>query len=147
MAQQPTKKDLAEVLNLLVDAYPHVEVNRGTIKLYAMRLAHFDLDDLRMAVLYHIDNSRYFPSIAEIKALTEKARKESWLHQKQLSQPDYAKQLVAGWQVCPMCEERTPSLTNCPYCADLRRMGVFDQVYQDYLQKKPEEALMVMSST
>ena len=32
----------------------------------------------------------------------------------------HREEVAAKWPICPMCEEHTPNVTDCPFCADMK---------------------------
>ena len=58
---------VSEVLSLLFDAYPRAEVNEGTNKVYLMTLQDIEPLILKAAVLKHITECKWFPTVAELR--------------------------------------------------------------------------------
>jgi hypothetical protein len=76
-----------------------------------------------------VRRSKWFPSVQELLAILEELEAaaaeedEQWL----IAWDTYAvlqfKRAAATWPVCPNCEERTPSLADCPFCTDMAAMA------------------------
>lgn len=70
-----TKKEVAEVINMLLDAYPHYKPRSipGLVKLWARKFKDTEAEILRKAADMHLDRSKFFPAIHEIVTLLDMA--------------------------------------------------------------------------
>lgn len=58
---------------LLAEAFPHREVTKATLRLYATMLADLDDDEFEAAVKAHIRRGKFFPTVAELVELARPA--------------------------------------------------------------------------
>lgn len=70
------------VLRFLVDAYPAMEISPGTLAIYVQVLSDIPPEQLKIAVLRHVTQSRFFPSVSELREAA------AGLHQEAEDQPD-----------------------------------------------------------
>ena len=52
---------------MLTAAYPRADIGKDTVKVYTMALADIDADLLQAAVLHHLTNHKWFPTVAELR--------------------------------------------------------------------------------
>ncbi|MEM7331028.1 MAG: hypothetical protein AAF490_02975 [Chloroflexota bacterium] len=118
-----------DVLIVLLAAYPNANFNEDTEKIYRLGLADIEPELLKTAVLHHITNNKWFPTIAELReSVAEIISKvngetpsafEAWqLVSKAFSShgrnrtPDFppmvakAVEAVGGWRY--LCDSETP---------------------------------------
>ena len=62
-----TEGEILAVLSLLSAAYPAFDMTEETVAVYVMTLADLDAEILKASALQHIAESRFFPSVAEIR--------------------------------------------------------------------------------
>jgi hypothetical protein len=62
------------LVSLLADAYPHVQVRKGTAEAYAIALADLSLEEAHRAVVELLGTSKFWPTIAEIRELVARHR-------------------------------------------------------------------------
>ncbi len=62
------KEGVLKVLATIGAAYPHHNVTRDTVALYADLLADIDPAVLRLAALKHIAGSKWYPTVAELRS-------------------------------------------------------------------------------
>lgn len=80
MAQQGTSKlsmrsigavmsavEFGAIFQRLLDAFPRYHISQGTIEVYFDRLRSCQPEELRQAIDMALDESEWFPSIAEIR--------------------------------------------------------------------------------
>ncbi len=67
--QHQTPETIGRVVRLLVHAYPLANISVETIEVYCALLADLEPERLRAAVLQHIAQSRFFPTVAELREL------------------------------------------------------------------------------
>lgn len=63
---------IARLMAILEAAYPNANIREGTIDLWAGRFGRFKLEHLERTAARWIDAEKWFPSIAEFKALLER---------------------------------------------------------------------------
>ena len=65
-----TKKQTLNIINNLLDAYPHYKPRsvHGLVDLWYRKFKDTEFDILQEAIDLHIDSSKYFPSIHEVKS-------------------------------------------------------------------------------
>lgn len=61
------EREILEIINVLIRAYPRNDISKKTIPIYVQMLSDLPLDILAMATKYHIVNNKYFPTIAELR--------------------------------------------------------------------------------
>ena len=61
-----TQADTVELFGLLAAAYPKEPITEAQVALYAALLASYPVDQVRAAVLRHIQQSPWFPRISEV---------------------------------------------------------------------------------
>lgn len=66
-----TKAEVAEVVLLLMQAYPNARLNDGTSQVYEQMLVDLDARAVREAVVGLVKTSKFVPTIAEIRDATE----------------------------------------------------------------------------
>lgn len=69
-----TEPEVAELLGILVAAYPNQQINPQTVSVYTMALADLDAGEALQAVRRILAESRFFPTIAEIRQDVTRAR-------------------------------------------------------------------------
>lgn len=62
------------LVSLLADAYPHVQVRKGTVEAYAIALADLRLEEAHRAVVELLGTSKFWPTIADIRELVARHR-------------------------------------------------------------------------
>jgi len=62
------KSDAAELVMLLLGAYPHAKVHSRTSQVYETMLADLDVESARAAVQRLITTSKFMPTVAEVRA-------------------------------------------------------------------------------
>jgi hypothetical protein len=63
-----TNADIKRLLSILRASYPRQEIDEATVKAYSHMLADLDYDEARAATQRLIATSKFFPTIAEIRA-------------------------------------------------------------------------------
>lgn len=71
-----TKAEFSELFAFLRGAYPYQVVTQETAEAYWLMLRDSDVKPARIAVKRHVETSRFWPSIAELKKGIEEAARE-----------------------------------------------------------------------
>lgn len=100
----------AQVLAALHGAYPRVELDDAIANVWQNTLAVTDYDVAMQAVAVWINESRFWPSVAEMNGIITKIRRERSYEQPQLTRKgaygcDGSGWLDRGngWEACPSC--------------------------------------------
>lgn len=102
--------EVVRVVELLQGAYPRQEIPKSTLSVYVMALADLDVEDCLRAVTRHVQTSKWFPTIAEIRELVAEAITElpepefAWREVREALGRDTAGQPVPAWS-CPEIRE------------------------------------------
>ena len=66
-----TRAEIRDVLRMLLDCYPYMKKQvsdpKTMLDLWEITFAEYEATDIFKAVRYHINTSKFFPSIADIK--------------------------------------------------------------------------------
>lgn len=116
---------LPAILRLLVASYPTFTISKETVAAYSELLSDIDPELIKVATLQHISDSRFFPTISELRAAAFRVKRgprpsanEAWglvwgviaRGADQDSIPEMARQAVAdsgGWTTLRMSENAT----------------------------------------
>jgi hypothetical protein len=108
-------------LNYLVAAYPTANIAKMTLAVLEDQFKDIDPAAMMQAARAHVKASKWFPTAQELAAFVESDADddEQWLIGWDTAEVLRYKRAAATWATCPNCEERTPDLNNCPFCADM----------------------------
>lgn len=67
--------EIVEVLAVLGAAYPGFDMSEFTAEVYVKMLSDLEPEELTQAAYYHMMNSRFFPTIAELRQATIEIRR------------------------------------------------------------------------
>ena len=143
-----TQADTVELFGLLAAAYPKEPITEAQVALYAALLASYPVDQVRAAVLRHIQQSPWFPRISEVldqitaqgqldpdqawAEVQQKIRTVGYYRQPTWSQPAIAQAVEAlGWT--HLCRSTNPE-------ADRAHFLRFYAIAQQREQHHPEWA-------
>ena len=65
-----TRDELRQTLKMVIEVYPYAKnkINpKETLDMWEMTFAEYEAKDVIMAVRYHIENKKFFPTPADIK--------------------------------------------------------------------------------
>lgn len=102
------------------------------VNVYADTLDDVDDAALVEATRQHIKTGEWYPSIAVLRS---KANSVVWqaTENRLTDRPDrsyaaYCNQERGAWPVCPMCEEHSPNVKDCPFCADMKTAMAYNSL-------------------
>jgi hypothetical protein len=123
----PQSSSTPKWFKYLAACYPSANLTDLTPIAYKREFAAVDEAEMMQAAELHVKRSKWFPTIAELRQATLEIEKaginEQWLIGWDTAEVLRYKRAAASWPTCPNCEERTPDLNNCPFCADMVEAG------------------------
>jgi hypothetical protein len=109
-----------------VASYPNANLAELTPIVYKREFAAVDEAEVMQAAELLVKRSKWFPTIAELRTALQELQKaaadDEWLIAWDTMEVLKYKRAAATWATCPECGERTPSLTDCPFCADIAQI-------------------------
>lgn len=105
-------------LRKLAEYYAHSKPPKIRVEMLAKRFMGESEAVMENAILRYMDVGQYFPQISDLLPFVKTAQfDESASH---MTAAERFKVYALKLPICPECGERTPSLEDCPFCADMQ---------------------------
>ncbi len=104
------------------------KLTTDTVAVYETQFADVAPARMMRVAAEAVRRSKWFPSVNELRAIVAEfeeaadlAEARAW---RAAAEREKQRRERAGWPVCDTCGEHTPSVEDCPFCADMAEMDM-----------------------